>query len=94
MKMTLILSAAVCVLSLQCQARAQQALQEKLTVVRADVAKNQQRCGNTLRQADEGPAQGEVKAQGPFSILDWCKPRPRNLSRTIDRPDSMHCFYG
>jgi hypothetical protein len=62
MKMTLILSAAVCVLSLQCQARAQQTLREKLTM--SNGTRGQESSSAAARHLDEqtnGLRKGEVK---------------------------------
>jgi hypothetical protein len=79
MKMTLILSAAVCVLSLRRQARAQQAPHEKLTM------------SNGTRGEESSSAAAE--SQGPFQYSMVQTP-PRNLSRTIDRLDYLDCLNG
>jgi len=76
MKMSL--SAAVCVLSLQCQARAQQALQEKLTM------------SNGTR-GEESSSAAAIHLDGQTNCLQT---PPRNLSRTIDRLDCLDCLNG
>jgi predicted membrane GTPase involved in stress response len=105
MKITLILSVAVCVLSLQFQARTQQALQEKLTMSNGTRAEESSSAtANTLGRADEWPVQGrgektnailcsEVKAREPFQYSMVQTP-PRNLSRTIDRLDCLDWLNG
>jgi hypothetical protein len=105
MKMTLILSVAACVPSHQFQAHAQQALQEKLTISNGTRGEESSSAAAIhLAEQTNGPREGEVKrtnatlcsevnARDHFKYSMVQTP-PRNLSRTIDRLDSLDWLNG